>query len=116
MSNNYVGGLFPNTTEGIDNFMWNNEASIVVTNPLDENNWVNSRLIASTSGVAYTDFIQYLQSNFDFRKYFIPPDIEDALACMIRYMSFESLYLSLLQMLDGTVDLIALGKAVKCLP
>jgi hypothetical protein len=63
LSNDYVGGLLPNTTE--DGYInWLNAGSIVITNPLDQSVWLNSRLITTTSGSAYSQIITYLQGNY----------------------------------------------------
>lgn len=61
ISNDFTGSLLPVLSEG--RIFWNNSGSVVVTNPLVNDDWINSRHIASTSGVAYTDLVQYLKDN-----------------------------------------------------
>jgi hypothetical protein len=63
VSNDFTGSLLPILSEG--RIFWNNTGSVVVTNPLINDDWINSRHIASASGVAYTDLVQYLQANVD---------------------------------------------------
>ena len=53
VSNNAYNSIIPALENGYIN--WNNSGSIVVTNPLDQV-WSSSRLIASTTGVAYQTF------------------------------------------------------------
>lgn len=55
---NYTTSLFPSVINS--SLIWNNEATIQVTNPLIEENWINSKLIVATSGLAYQDFATYL--------------------------------------------------------
>ena len=78
LANSYLGGFFPTTSNGIAGFQWNNQASIVITNPIIENNWVNSRLIASASGVAYSDFVSWLQENENQYPYYQPSTVSFA--------------------------------------
>eukprot|EP01040_Poterioochromonas_malhamensis_P005401 gene5402-5795_t len=70
VSNDYVGGLLPNTSNGV--ITWLNSASIVITDPLDTNAWLNSRLITTTSGSAYSQLITYLQGNEGLFQYYQP--------------------------------------------
>lgn len=61
LSDNYVGGLLPNCSDGY--IHWQNAASIVITDPIDDSAWLNSRLITTTSGNAWTQIITYLKDN-----------------------------------------------------
>lgn len=70
VSNNYVGGLLPNTSNGYIN--WLNSGSIVITDPLDSEAWLNSRLLTTTSGSAYSQLITYLQGNTGLFQYYQP--------------------------------------------
>lgn len=63
LSNDYVGSLLPQLSGG--NIVWNNAASIVITSPLVEKQWLNSRLITTTTGNAYSQLITYLQDNLE---------------------------------------------------
>ena len=42
---------------------WNNSASIVITFPIDEENWLSSSLVSTTTGAAYNNLVQYLQED-----------------------------------------------------
>ncbi len=61
VANDYVGALLPQLNPD-GSITWNNQGSIVITNPLIESNWLNSRLLTTTSGNAWTQIINYLQS------------------------------------------------------
>lgn len=61
VSDNYVGGLLPTITG--DTLTWNNAGKIVISSPLDNNLWLNARLIATTSGNAYSQLITFLQDD-----------------------------------------------------
>lgn len=61
VSNNYTGALFPEYSNG--QIVWNNAGSIVITNPLVENNWLNSRLISTTTANAWSQMVTYLKDN-----------------------------------------------------
>eukprot|EP01038_Epipyxis_sp_PR26KG_P007787 gene7787-10578_t len=63
VSNDYIGGLIPTTSNG--QLIWENQASIIITSPLVEDNWSNSRLITITTGAAYSQLITYLQNNIN---------------------------------------------------
>ena len=62
VSNNYTGALFPTITTS-SKLIWENAASIIITNPINEAIWTNSRHIASTTGFTYTSLIHYIQQN-----------------------------------------------------
>jgi hypothetical protein len=61
VSESYVGSLLP-TVSGND-LVWNNAGKIVISSPLDDDLWLNARLIATTSGNAFTQLITYLQDD-----------------------------------------------------
>lgn len=63
ISLSYVGALLPSFDSGA--MVWNNSAAIVVTNPLSQALWTNSRHIASSTGMAYTNLVNYLNENID---------------------------------------------------
>ena len=73
VSNNYYNSLLPK----LDNnyIWWNNTGSIVVTNPLNQSNWISSRLISSTTGVAYFALVNYLLSNYQNFNIFQPINV-----------------------------------------
>lgn len=60
VSNSYVGALLPNLTD--NDISWNNAATVSISD-LNENDWLNSRLITTTSGSVYSQLITYLQNN-----------------------------------------------------
>jgi hypothetical protein len=63
LSIDYVGGLLPELTNG--QITWKNTASIVITWPLVQDNWLSSRLVTTTIGSAYSQLITYMQDNQD---------------------------------------------------
>ncbi len=76
VANDYIGSLLPELrvaagTGGSNGYIhWNNTGKIVITSPLAEDQWINSRHISSSSGVAYQDLVTYLIENFqDFSIY-----------------------------------------------
>jgi hypothetical protein len=58
---NFVGALLPVLNNGY--IFWNNSGSVVVTNPVNQDEWVNSRHVSSSNGVAYADLVNYLNQN-----------------------------------------------------
>jgi hypothetical protein len=56
---NYTGALFPMITDD-NQIIWNNAAKVVVTNPLVQNNWVNSRLIGEYKRVPCLVHFNYI--------------------------------------------------------
>jgi len=65
----YVDALFPtvvtaSTTSG-KALQWNNGGKIVVTEPLSENEWLDSRLVATSTGSAYQNIVDTLQNYED---------------------------------------------------
>jgi len=64
VANDYTGALLPQLLVSSNSLYWNNSGSIAVTNPINENNWVNSRHVASSTGVAYADLRNYLLGNY----------------------------------------------------
>jgi hypothetical protein len=73
VSTNYVGSLLPTLNDGDVNF--NNAGEIVITYPLNEDLWLNARLIATTSGSAYSQIITYLQDNIELYAYYQPVSV-----------------------------------------
>lgn len=64
VSNNYVGALFPDlSVQG--EIHWQNQASIVIRWPVNDTEWLTSRLITTTIGSAYSQLIDYLQDHRD---------------------------------------------------
>jgi hypothetical protein len=63
--------LLPNVTAS-GSIQWRNAASIVITDPINEDLWLNSRLITTTSGNAYSQLITYLQANTALYAYYQP--------------------------------------------
>lgn len=61
VANNYTGALFPTYQDG--QIVWNNAGSIVITNPLVEDNWLNSRLVSTTTANAWSQMVTYLKDN-----------------------------------------------------
>lgn len=59
----YVGSLLPTVNLAEKSLTWKNQGSIIVTEPLVESDWLNSRLLSTTSSTAYTQLIDYLKSN-----------------------------------------------------
>ena len=55
-ADNYADAIFPYKNNN-GNIQWNNSASIYITNPLNTKLWLNSRIIAQTSGLVYNKFI-----------------------------------------------------------
>jgi hypothetical protein len=70
ISNDYVGSLLPKV-DG-NTIQWNNQASIVITNPLIQTNWLYSRLLTTTSAYAWTQLVDYLQENIDQYEFYQP--------------------------------------------
>lgn len=60
-ANNYTGSIFPCKND--NDIQWNNNASIYVSNPLNTNLWLNSRIITSTTGLVYNEFIDQLYAD-----------------------------------------------------
>lgn len=61
VSETYEGSLLPDV--GTNSLTWNNAGKIVISSPLDDDLWLNARLIATTSGNAYSQLITYLQDD-----------------------------------------------------
>ena len=55
VAENYINGLFPNTTN--NKVIWNNNGAIYVRNPIDTNLWLNSKIITETNGLNYLKYI-----------------------------------------------------------
>lgn len=64
VASDYTGALLPQLLSSSSSLYWNNSGLITVTNPINEDNWVNSRHIASSTGVAYADLRNYLLNNY----------------------------------------------------
>jgi hypothetical protein len=73
IADNYEGTIIPTCSN--NQLFWNNSGSIVVTNPLNQNVWGNSRHIARSTGVAYTNLVDYLHSSVDNFKIYQPVNI-----------------------------------------
>jgi hypothetical protein len=63
LSQDYVGALLPQLNSADGSITWNNAGNIVVTNPLVESSWLNSRLVTTTSGNSWNQLLTFLQSN-----------------------------------------------------
>jgi hypothetical protein len=63
ISDSYIGALFPILDNATSSIRWNNSASIVVTDPTVDDNWVSANLISDTTGAAYNNLVTYLQDN-----------------------------------------------------
>lgn len=61
VSETYEGSLLPDV--GTNSLTWKNAGKIVISSPLDDDLWLNARLIATTSGNAYSQLITYLQDD-----------------------------------------------------
>ena len=57
----YTGSVFPTLLSG-NTISWNNTGRIMVTNPLDEDQWIISRHIAQTNGGPYKDLMYYIMN------------------------------------------------------
>lgn len=66
-ADSYTSGLFPNTTN--DTVTWNNSGSIYVSNPLNTTLWLNSRIIAETTGFVYLRYISDIFKNITMGAY-----------------------------------------------
>lgn len=64
VANDYVGALFP-VYSSSGALVWNNSASIVITDPLVTSDWMRSTSITSTSGVAFSELVNFLQDKSD---------------------------------------------------
>ena len=67
---NYTGALLP-TLSG-SSMIWNNVGEIAVTSPFQESLWIVSRLVSITSGTAYQELVEYLQTHWQ-RGYYYQP-------------------------------------------
>ena len=56
-SNNYTGGIFPNIINNNQQIQWNNNGSVYLTNPINQNNWINSKILTTTTGYIYNQYV-----------------------------------------------------------
>ena len=64
VADNFISAFFPLfINDPIKTIQWNNSGTVIVTIPMDENGWDNSRHISSATGVAYTELKSFLQSH-----------------------------------------------------
>jgi hypothetical protein len=65
----YIGSLLPtilsssSSPSDPETLFWNNSASIVLTRPINETYWSESRLLAVSNGGAYKALVQYLKDH-----------------------------------------------------
>jgi len=69
-SNNYTGGIFPNILNNNQQLQWNNNGSVYLTNPINQNNWINSKILTTTTGYIYNQYVvqildMIIKGNFD---------------------------------------------------
>jgi hypothetical protein len=86
----YVGALLPTVVDHM--IEWNNSASIVLTTPMNETFWAESRLLAVSNGAAYEALVQYLK---DHEKRYLRYQVSLSLCLSISHLSL-SLSLTLL--------------------
>jgi hypothetical protein len=63
ISDSYTGSLLPVLNPDTSSITWDNSASVVVTDPLEDSNWIASSLVSTTNGAAYNNLAEYLQDN-----------------------------------------------------
>jgi len=66
---NYTDALFPIVLDSTT-MEWNNQATIVMTYPISESLWSESRLVAVSNGAAYECILTYLLDNYK-KKYHV---------------------------------------------
>jgi hypothetical protein len=76
---NYTGALLP-TLIGNSSMVWNNVGELAVTSPFQESSWIVSRLVSITSGTAYRELVEYLQTHWQRGNYFQPVTVTSSLS------------------------------------